>query len=126
LKQASKQSNKASEELRSCEDQWLVETNKQTCPQSEHKRDGALLGWIRDSISITWNCLCWFAVLTLGVVGLNFGPTFVASNLHFWTVSLFETLTMAPEVNRNEMGCFLVGLWIVFLSLGTVCVGLTY
>jgi hypothetical protein len=28
LKQASEQSNKASEELRSCEDQWLVETNQ--------------------------------------------------------------------------------------------------
>jgi hypothetical protein len=30
LKQANKQSNKASEELRSCEDQWLVETNQPT------------------------------------------------------------------------------------------------
>jgi hypothetical protein len=63
------------------------------------KLDGALLDWITDSISITQNSLCWFSVLTLAVVVMNYGPTFVASNLHFWTVPLHETASMAPKVN---------------------------
>jgi hypothetical protein len=67
--------------------------------------------------------VCWFSVLTLGVVVLNVGPFFVASNLHIWTFLLHETPTMAPKVHFTEMGMFLIGLWIVFLSLGTVCVG---
>jgi hypothetical protein len=54
---------------------------------------------------------------------LHFGPTFVASNLHFWTVSLGEIVTMPLKVNINKMGLFLVGLGRVFLLLGTVCVG---
>jgi hypothetical protein len=70
-------------------------------PQGEHKLAGVLLGWIMDSVSITWNCLCWFAILTLGVVVLHLAATFVASNLHFWTVSLHETVTMTPKVNIN-------------------------
>jgi hypothetical protein len=41
----------------------------------EHKLDGALLGGIMESTSITWNGLGWIAVLTLAAVVLHFGPT---------------------------------------------------
>ena len=53
-----------------------------------------------DGISVTWNGLCWFVVQALAVVVLILGQL-VASNLHFWTVSLNETATMAPKVNIN-------------------------
>jgi hypothetical protein len=44
-------------------------------PQGAHKLDEALLDGIMDSISVTWNGLCWFAILPWGVVVLHFGPT---------------------------------------------------
>jgi hypothetical protein len=59
-----------------------------------------------ESISVLWNGLFWFAVLTLVVI---LGQL-VACNLHFWTVWLHETAVMAQMVIINYMGFLLVRL----------------
>jgi hypothetical protein len=53
----------------------LASRNRHHGPQAAPKLDEALLGWITDSIYIPCNRLFSFAVPTLEVVVLHFGPT---------------------------------------------------
>jgi hypothetical protein len=62
-------------------------------PHGEHKQDGARLGWIMQSISTSWNCLLWFAILTLGVAVLNLGQLLF---LAIFVLGLFRFMRYPP------------------------------